>query len=107
MVVADRMMLDPQPLAMGRQQAAPNPWRAVIGRHSDGAGIVPEAAVDHLGERNAAMPGNDSGDVGEAKLAELGFSRRRGEYKPIVGLDIRVDHGQPQSVYHEIETTRQ
>src|SRR5207248_1530517 len=91
-VVGESMVLDAKAVGRGHEQAEPNPRRAVVGGHADGAGIVPELAGDQLGEGNAGMAGDDAIRREARDLPALHRLRRRGEEETVDLPYAAVDH---------------
>src|SRR5690348_495471 len=107
MIVVERTMLDLDTLGGGREQAVPGARRAVIGGHADCARIVPEPAVDHLGEGNAAMPADDTVCARPIELLALHRRRCRGEDETVDLPHAAMDDGEPPSRQLDIEPARQ
>ena len=100
-------MLDGETAGCRREEAVPDAGRAIVGRHADDAGVVPELAVDELAERQAAVAGDHAVGTGGGYLAVLDEGGGGGEDEAVDEVDAAVDHGQTLAGDAEIDAGRQ
>ena len=95
----------PQRAGLGAcaDNAEPDARVAFVGGHAERAGVVPEAAIDRLRERQAAMPGEDRIDIEEFEIMRLHACRRRGEHKAVLLGRRAMDDGDAQAVHDNVQ----
>jgi hypothetical protein len=105
MVIVYRAMLNFETSVNRRNDAEPNSSRPIIRRHPHRAGIVPQAARNGLGERQATVPSYDAVNLGLVELEDFCLRTRRREYELIDLLRTAVYDRQPCSADLKIDTS--
>ena len=106
MVIAYRAMLNFQTSVNRHKDAEPDSFRSIIRRQPNRAGIVPQAARNGLGERQATVPTDYAVDLGVVELEGFSLRTRRCEYELIDLLHTAVHDRQPCSADLKIDTSR-
>src|SRR5487761_2697666 len=105
--VIEGVVLDAQSAAAWHDGAVPGARRAVVGRHADGAGVVPEPAIDDLGEGQPAVAAKYAVAAAQRDLFALDRDRRRGKDIAADVLQAAVYHGQTASSDFQMQPARQ
>jgi len=106
-VIFEREVPDLDCTVAGLEQAEPDARRAVVGGNADGAWVVPQQAVDHARERDAAMAADDAvAPCIPDELPEV-VVRARTEDELVDPLRAAVDDGEPTPAHQQIDAARQ
>src|SRR5215210_4755182 len=90
-------------LAAGREHAEPHTGRAVVRRHPDHAGVMPQLASDRLGERQATVSSDDPASSGEREVECLDPLWCGGKYEAIDLAEAAMDDRQHAATSGEFD----